>query len=286
MKTKTGAVCLPSDVVTPERRKKQIKEYIIEASRRQIKFLVFPEYAFFQCTRQGIYAQDFKKSFHEFSEKIPNGEYFKFMAGNARKYKIMLVYGTLERINNKKHYNSIIFINDKGEFLGRHRKVILSSSEGDDGESVPGSTFRLIKTPFGKAGAVDCYEIYFPEPARVYELMGADFFVYTHADSSKKTKPIAQSRSRDSYMPLICSCYSTTSGSYILNNMGKFVSRIKGGGIAAAEIDLTKQPEGKYYWNGKESVNLRRARWFQRRPGLFEIISRNMDIQHPISEKQ
>ncbi|MZQ98221.1 MAG: carbon-nitrogen hydrolase family protein [Acidaminobacter sp.] len=72
-------------------------------------------------------------------------------------------------------YNSAIFISDQGEVIGNMRKVYawgqekLKFREGD--------AFPVYDTPLGKIGLMICYDVEFPEPARIMALKGAQLIV-------------------------------------------------------------------------------------------------------------
>lgn len=58
---------------------------------------------------------------------------------------------------------------DSGTIIGEYQKCILTKSERDKGK-VPGEKIHCIQTKFGKIGIPICYEIHFPEVARIMAL--------------------------------------------------------------------------------------------------------------------
>lgn len=213
---KTGTVCVPFYIVTLEARKKQVEKFLKDAAMQEIRFLVFPELCFTQRTEEAIAAQNRGRGFHQFSEAVPGGANYAIMAEAAQKHGMTVIYGAFERVDDKHMYNTAAVIGPDGELLGKHLNALLASGEGEDfeGETLAGDELEWIATPAGKAAVITCYEMYFPEVARVYDLKGADFFVYIHADNGEVTRDVARTRSRDSYMPLICSCYASTAGAF------------------------------------------------------------------------
>lgn len=282
---KTAGACISFDVVTLAERRGQLVQLLAEAGRQGVELLVLPEFCFTQRTREAIHAQDSGAGFHCFAETLPGGPGFALMAEAARKHRMTIVYGGFERKNRRHMYNTAVVIGPQGRMIGKHRKAILAPAEGEDfnGETLPGQTLELVRTPAGKAGIITCYEMNFPEVARVYELKGADFLIYPHADNDLAMREVATVRSRDAFMPLICGCYASAGGAYILDANGKTMAQTEGAGLAVADVDLAAQPRGKYRWNGDEFVNLRKMRWYQRRPELFGVIAGKKKIPHPLA---
>lgn len=118
-------------------------------------------------------------SFPLFAESFPEGEALALMAQLAKKHEIYLVGGSLpERFGNSLYNSSFIF-DPKGKLVGLHRKIHLFDvhlPEVQFTESQifsPGKTPTIFHTPWGKMGVMICYDVRFPELARLYALQGA-----------------------------------------------------------------------------------------------------------------
>lgn len=147
---------------------KNIKD--IMSKRPDTNLIVFPELITtgYECT---------KDEFQKFAETIPEGKSMKMFQALCKKYNVNIVYGFAERdpYVNDVLYNSSLFINNRGEILGRYRKVHPFDTEKQ--WCRPGCDYPIFETDFGKVGVMICWDTAFPEVARIYALKGADLLV-------------------------------------------------------------------------------------------------------------
>jgi len=107
----------------------------------------------------------------ELSEEVPKGETVQAWESFARKQKAYLVAGISEREEGRL-YNSSVLIGPDG-YIGKYRKLHLWDREklffepGDLG-------LPIFHTPFGRLAMYICYDMWFPELARIYALLGVD----------------------------------------------------------------------------------------------------------------
>jgi nitrilase len=74
---------------------------------------------------------------------------------------VYLVVGVIERERGTL-YCCVLFFAPDGKFLGKHRKVMPTASERLIWGYGDGSTLPVFDTPFGRLGAVICWENYMP----------------------------------------------------------------------------------------------------------------------------
>ena len=88
----------------------------------------------------------------------------------ARQYSKWLIIGTQDQGECKSLY-TVVIDPDKG-LIYSHCKTALTSGDRKNKARL-GETIEALDTPFGKIGTVLCYEMHFPEVARIECLDGA-----------------------------------------------------------------------------------------------------------------
>lgn len=132
-----------------------------------VELIVMPELCTtgYECGRQ----------YQAMSEDLAEGPSIKRMSHLCKEQNTFLIYGFVERGTGDLIYDSAVIISDQGCVLGSYRKVHLFAEESK--WFCPGDSYPIFQTRLGNVGICICYDISFPEPARVYALEGADFLV-------------------------------------------------------------------------------------------------------------
>jgi predicted amidohydrolase len=115
-------------------------------------------------------------------ERVP-GPTSKFLSNAARKNRIVLVGGSIYETDGKHAYNTSLVFDEEGKLFGKYRKVHLPQDECfyEQDYFFPGKTFPTFKTAYGKIGALICFDQWYPEPARIERLQGAQLLFYPTA---------------------------------------------------------------------------------------------------------
>jgi nitrilase len=95
---------------------------------------------------------------------IPD-ESTKRLCDSARRRKIHVVMGMHERnaeASNASVYNTILFINDRGEIMGKRRKLIPTGAERMVWAQGDGCAMDAFDTPFGRISGLICWENFMP----------------------------------------------------------------------------------------------------------------------------
>ena len=103
--------------------------------------------------------EDFRR-YYDSSLDFKSKEYYRLL-GIAKKYKVLLVIGVIER-DGGTLYCTVLFISKKGELLEKHRKIMPTAMERLIWGFGDGSTMPVIDTELGKLGSVICWENYMP----------------------------------------------------------------------------------------------------------------------------
>lgn len=135
--------------------------FIRKASEQNAKIVCLPE--LFNC---GYFLED--RNYILQHAKNRNSSFIKTFQQVAQKKKIILIVPFPEMENNLL-YNSAVIIDEQGSILQWKRKSFLWGKEKNI--FTPGPfTYTAIPTTYGKIGILICYEIEFPEPARILAL--------------------------------------------------------------------------------------------------------------------
>lgn len=103
--------------------------------------------------------EDFKR-YYKSSLDFKSEEYSRLL-NIAKKYKVLLVIGVIER-DGGTLYCTVLFISKTGKLLGKHRKIMPTAMERLVWGFGDGSTMPVINTELGKLGSVICWENYMP----------------------------------------------------------------------------------------------------------------------------
>ena len=104
---------------------------------------------------------------------------FREMA--ARRGCHILMGSMVEREGNR-IYNTSVFLDPRGEIIGRYRKIHLFGYRSREKALLtPGREIVVAKTPWGLAGISTCYDLRFPEFYRKMLDMGATMFLVASA---------------------------------------------------------------------------------------------------------
>ena len=259
-------------------------EYLTKKARdKNAELVVFPE-AFISAYPKGL---DFgarigmrSKEGREMYAKYYNSAldlqstYFKKLCLIAKKNKIILSIGVIEK-DNGTLYCTVLMISKKGEFIGKHRKVMPTAMERLVWGYGDGSTLPVIDTPVGKIGSVICWENYMPLMRMAMYSKGIQLYCAPTADDRKtwistmthvalegrcfvfsSCQYLLRKDCPDYYNPIQGNAKKTilmNGGSCIISPFGEIIAgplRNKTG-ILTAEIDLNEIIKGQYDFDVK-----------------------------------
>jgi len=157
---------------------KKTIEKIKEASRKGAQIICLQE-----LYRTKYFPQEEKQVVSQLAETIP-GESTKALSELAKEKKIVIIAPLFEKTSKGKFYNSAAIIDANGKILGAYRKVHIPNDPffyeknyfeaGDQG-------YLVHKTHYARIGVLICYDQWFPEPARINTLKGAEIIFYPTA---------------------------------------------------------------------------------------------------------
>jgi predicted amidohydrolase len=148
-----------------QRNLAQVIDQLGEAAASGAKLVVFPE-----CALSG-YLFDDVETCAAYAERIPGTATERLVEACSR-WGTHVAIGILERATDA-IYNSAVLLGPAG-LIGHYRKAHLPGLGLDRFVAHGNTPFAVYDTPIGRVGLAVCYDIRFPEPARIMALQGAD----------------------------------------------------------------------------------------------------------------
>jgi len=197
------------------------------------------------------------------------GPHIDELAALAGDLGIHLVIGVIERAGGTL-YCTVVFFDNRGTYLGKHRKLMPTGSERTIWGFGDGSTLPVYSTDIGKLGAVICWENYMPLLRTAMYSKGVELYCAPTLASSD-TWPASmqhiaiegrcfvfsanQYATAADYPPNYINASGTAAlepltrgGSCIVDPFGNFLAgpNFESAGVLVAEIDLADTVRGKY----------------------------------------
>ena len=230
-----------------------------------------------EAFNQLIKPQDTRYDFREFAERV-DGALMKRFCALSKKYSAYIAAGLLT-LEEGKVYNSAVLFTPEGEIGGIYHKVHLPA--GEELYATPGDSYEVYETPYGNIGMLVCWDLQYPEAARILALKGADIIVcptwgcemtYVPARAYENSVTLAVAMGVPANIPL----WEINSPSCILDNMGKVCAMAKRDteDLIFADIDIKAEPKPQYgsaYHTGHTSM--RHTRLSQRRPDTYGYLA-------------
>ncbi len=262
---------LPREGYDPTTR---LVPYIDRAGKDDAQLVVFPEYVLGRIRVPG-----------PLTEKI---------AAAAKANSIYVIVGCWEVFDDDTFANTALLFDRTGKIIGKYRKThaAVDHYEGDPPWKYPpsgrtrdwmlqndpewimeaGDELPVFRLDFGTVGILTCYDGWFPEPARVLSLKGAELLVWINGRGGSVEDFIVKSTMFQSHVAMVCTNQAYGSGTMI-GDCAQWPARIivrcpdKQEAYISAAIDLER---------------VRRARatsrnFQQRRPDLYGTLVTPME---------
>jgi agmatine deiminase len=115
-------------------------------------------------------------------ETIP-GPTSRALSECAKENKVVLVGGTIFERAGEARFNTCLVFDENGRTVSKYRKVHIPQDEHyfEQDYFASGNRYRVVNTSKGKIGTLVCFDQWYPEPARIERLLGADIIVYPTA---------------------------------------------------------------------------------------------------------
>ncbi|AMD16962.1 carbon-nitrogen hydrolase [Methanobrevibacter sp. YE315] len=173
------ALCQMNVVDNKEENIKKATSMIEKSVSDNANFIVLPE--MFNCP----YSND---KFIEYGEEEDTSFTLDKISRLAKKNNVYILAGSIPEKDGENLYNTSYLFDKQGDIIAKHRKMHLFDIDVKDKitfkESdvlTAGNEFTIAYTEFGKIGIGICYDIRFPELARIMVENGALILFYPGA---------------------------------------------------------------------------------------------------------
>ncbi len=227
---------------------KTIEKMAREAAANDAKILVTSEgavegYLINEVLKEENKGKNLDKKFFEIAESL-EGPSVSRMADLAKELNVDILLGILERKNDIL-YNSVVWINSKGEIVHTHRKTHMAQPYYQPAFYHPGNSIEAFDTDYGRFGMMICFERQIPEVARALALSGARvLFNPSYGSRGEWNDTILRARARDNNAPLI---FTHPLQTLAINKKGEIIiNRNDWEGISYFEIEVEPQNSNKF----------------------------------------
>lgn len=213
---KVAAAQLSPVFLNKEETVKKACNAILEAGSKDADLIVFPEafisgypdWIWLIPNSKGAELNELYAKLVENAVSIPDDTTDKLCKA-AKKAKINVVIGINERnteTSNASLYNSLLFINDKGEIVGKHRKLVPTGGERLIWAQGDGTSLASYDTSAGKLAGLICWENFMPLARTALYELGTQVLVSPTWDKSPNWLQTMQHVAREGGLFVISCC--------------------------------------------------------------------------------
>ena len=173
------ALCQMNVIDNKEKNLENATSMINESISENADFIILPE--MFNCP----YSND---KFIEYAEKEFNSPTLDKISSLSKKNNKYILAGSIPEKEEDKLYNTSYLFDRQGNIIAKHRKMHLFDIDvkgkitfKESDVLTAGDDFTIADTEFGKIGIGICYDVRFPELARIMVENGALMLIYPGA---------------------------------------------------------------------------------------------------------
>lgn len=184
----------------------QVKALVETAKDYRVKVLVFPEYFTIQLLTLGDVTRPIADQIRDLA--LQEEKIIATLSSLAKENQMIIIGGSLPGIDqySKKIINKCYVFSTDGTY-NLQAKLHMTRFEKEEWLVEAGTRFRVFETSFCKFAVAICYDVEFPEIARVAGRMGAHFLVVPSCTDDRqgylRVRYCAQARAIENQMYVI-----------------------------------------------------------------------------------
>ena len=213
---KVAAAQLSPVFLDKDKTVKKACEAILEAGEKGANLIVFPEafisgypdWVWLIPNSKGADLNELYLKLVENAVSVPDNSTDKLCKA-AKTAGINVVMGMHERnseTSNSSLFNSLLFINDQGLILGKHRKLIPTGGERLIWSQGKGNTLNSYDTSAGRIAGLICWENFMPLARNAIYELGTQILAAPTWDKSQNWLQSAQHIAREGGLFVISTC--------------------------------------------------------------------------------
>jgi len=240
-----------------------------------------------ECVNQSILGDDKRYDFPAEGCEPMDGPLMLRFRTFCRRHRVYAVAGLLTTRGGRA-YNSAVLFGPKGEIAGVFDKVHMPA--GEEKSITPGHEFPVFKTKHGTVGMLVCWDMQYPESARILALKGVDLIAlptwgwelsYGPARAYENHVTVAAAMG----VPFGAPIWDFCAPSCVVDNMGKIVAQgsMTRPGVVMADVDIRREAAPQYGAGATTGMSsMRQIRLSQRRPDLYGAL---LESEPPLARR-
>ena len=174
---------------------------------------------------------------------VSKAEVVKKVSTLAREYDVYIVTGFWHVLRNGNSYNEALLFSPEG-LVGTHIKTVVTEDEMSSG-CLPGDKVEVFDTRIGKISMLICWEVWFPELARIAALKGAEIICFPTGEDISVEKDKAWvtlwwTRAIENDVYVVQSINAKGSVASVICGPEKILAISRKEGMITAELDMDR----------------------------------------------
>lgn len=181
-----------------------VRFYVDTADNYHCHFLLLPEYFTAQLFSLMPREWEERKTVEKLADMAE--QIVEMLQAMAQEYHIYIIGGSTPMWRDGKLYNVAPFVTPSGKVYYQD-KLHITPAERNDWGIHPGEGVKVFQTPLGTIAISICYDIEFPELARMLTLRGAEVFFVPYSTDEKngyyRVRYTSQARAVENYVYVV-----------------------------------------------------------------------------------